>query len=152
MPFLLIGTSFFSFAQFLGSIYTANKKTTMALVTNAIGVGVNLAVNTLLVVIFKVGIVGCAITTVCSYLVLWIVRIITTQKIVPIKYNITKTVLSVVLLIIQGIVMTVSLDTVITYIVCAVISAGLLVIFCKDFIVLIKFGLSLIKKFIPGRG
>ena len=90
MPLLLVAISFFSLAQFLGSIYSANKKTAMAFVTNFTGVCVSLFVNVLLVVVFKIGIVGSAIATTCSYFILWTSRVVNTRKIIHINYKIKK--------------------------------------------------------------
>ena len=146
MPLLLVAISFFSFAQFLGSIYSANKKTTMAFVTNLIGVIISLSVNILLVVVLDVGIIGSAIATVLSYFVLWTVRIRDTYKIVPIKYKKLKMTASMLILFLQAVVMTVSFDTVITYIISAVSFAALVVIFFKDIIGLIKFALGIVTK------
>ncbi len=82
---LIVGMAFFSFAQFLGTIYTANKKTAMAMITNLLGAIVNVILN--YIFIPKWGAVGAAIATSFSYLVLWLVRVVTTQKIVKLKYN-----------------------------------------------------------------
>ncbi len=148
MPFLLVSTSFFSFAQFLGSIYTANKKTTMALVTNLIGVCVSLTVNLLLVAGLKIGIVGSAIASICTYLVLWYSRIVTTNKIVPINYKKKKMILAVAILLAQSIVVTLGINDIITYVISAASFVALLGIFCKDIIGLIKFGLGFVTGFL----
>ncbi len=146
MPLLLVAISFFSFAQFLGSIYSANKKTTMAFVTNLIGVIVSLTVNLVLVAGLKVGIVGSAIATVCAYLTLWVIRIFSTGKIIPINYKKKKIIAATALLLIQAVLVTLSLDTVLTYAVSAAIFAALIAIFFKDIIGLIKFGLGFVTK------
>ncbi|MBR2406848.1 MAG: oligosaccharide flippase family protein [Clostridia bacterium] len=148
MPLLLVAISFFSFAQFLGSIYSANKKTTMALVTNLIGVGVSLTVNLLLVAVFKIGILGSAIATVCSYLVLWCVRIVSTGKIVPLYYKKKKMVLATVILTAQAIVVTLDLNSAATYAVSTLALAALIVIFVKDIIGLVNFALGFVKKIV----
>ena len=148
MPFLLVAISFFSFAQFLGSIYSANKKTTMALVTNLIGVVVSLTVNILLVVVFKIGIIGSAIATVCSYFVLWVVRIYSTGKIVPIYYQKTKMTVAVCVLLAQSIIVTLSLNNVLSYIVSSCSFIVLVFIFRYDIIGLIRFALGFVKKIV----
>lgn len=146
MPLLLVAISFFSFAQFLGSIYSANKKTTMALVTNLVGVAVSLMVNIVLVAILKVGIVGSAIATVCSYFVLWVIRIYNTGKIVPIKYQKTKMIIAVLVIFVQAVVGSVSINNILAYSVNAVAFVFLVVLFIKDIIGLIKFALSFVNK------
>ena len=146
MPFLLVAISFFSFAQFLGSIYSANKKTTMALVTNLVGVFVSLTANILLVVVFKIGIVGSAIATVCSYFVLWIIRIKSTGKIVPIQYQKTKMIVAVLVLLVQAVVATQSANNFVSMAFSSIAFISLLVIFVKDIIGLIKFSLAFVNK------
>ena len=146
MPFLLVAISFFSFAQFLGSIYSANKKTSMAFATNLIGVAVSLTFNIILVSVLKVGIIGSAIATLCSYFVLWLVRIKDTGKIVPIKYNVKKMITATVILVLQAITVTVSADTIITYAVSGAAFLALAAIFMKDMLGLIKFGLAFLTK------
>ena len=83
MSALIMGMTFFSFAQFLGTIYTANKKTAMAFITNLIAAVVNVVLN--IFMIGRYGAVGAAIGTSISYFVLWITRIITTDKIIHLK-------------------------------------------------------------------
>lgn len=97
---LIVGMAFFSFAQFLGTIYTANKKTTMAMLTNLLGAIVNVIFNYILIP--KWGAVGAAIATSFSYLVLWLVRIATTQKIVKLKYRKKRLIGCSVVLVIQA--------------------------------------------------
>ena len=100
MVALIIGMTFFSFAQFLGTIYTANKKTAMAFATNMISSIVNVVLN--MIFIPKYGAQGAAIATSISYLVLWISRIITTDKIVHIQMRVKEVILSSVLIVVQG--------------------------------------------------
>ncbi len=101
MPTLLIAMSFFAFSQFLGSIYCANKKTSMAFLTNLICVIVCVILNLSLIKPF--GIMGCAVATAVSYFFLWISRILTTRKILKIKYNFTLSVVAVMILIVEAV-------------------------------------------------
>lgn len=142
MPTLLIAMTFFSFAQFLGSIYSANKKTGMAFVTNLIGVIINLSLNFILIKPF--GVIGCAIATAVSYFVLWVSRIINTQKIVPIKHNILKTAIAVLVLTAQAVVISYNIRFGVIISVLGLLI--LLILFFKTFKELFSFGFSLIKK------
>lgn len=99
---LIVGIVFFSFAQFLGTIYTANKKTTMAFVTNLIAAIVNVVANYFLIPVW--GVQGAAVATSFSYLILWITRVISTCNIVKIKYNMRKIVVCSLLLVVQAVV------------------------------------------------
>ena len=120
----------------------------MALVTNLIGVGVSLTVNIVLVAVFKVGILGSAIATVCSYFVLWTVRIANTGKIVPIYYKKKKMIVAVLLLVAQAVLVTFSAGGVVIFILSAAAFAALAVIFAKDMLGLIKFALGFVKKIV----
>ncbi len=146
MPTLLIAMTFFAFAQFLGSIYSANKKTGMALVTNLIGVIINLSLNFLL--IKPLGVIGCAIATAVSYFVLWISRLIDTRKIVPIKHDAFITVTAIIILTLQCILITCNIRFGYLASVCGLIL--LLILFSRTFKELLKFSFSLIKKVLKG--
>lgn len=102
MPILLIATSIFSLAQFLGSIYTASKKTKMAFVTNIVAAVVNFVFN--LILLKLMGSIGAAIATAISYTVLWIFRTINTRQFVKIEYNFKKIVATILLLIAEAVV------------------------------------------------
>ncbi len=99
---LIVGIVYFSFASFLGTIYTANKKTSMAFVTNLMAAVVNVIVNFLLIP--KWGAQGAAIATSFSYFILWICRVVDTRKIVKIMYNKKKIILSSLAVLMQSIV------------------------------------------------
>lgn len=142
MPTLLIAMTFFAFAQFLGSIYSANKKTGMAFITNLIGVIINLSLNFLL--IKPLGVIGCAIATAVSYFVLWISRVIDTKKIVPIKYDVFTTVTAIIILTVQSVLITCNIRFGYLASVCGLIL--LLILFSHTFKELFKFAFSLIKK------
>lgn len=144
MPALLTAMTFFSFAQFLGSIYTANMKTGMALATNFIGVIVSLTLNLLLVQ--YIGILGSAIATASSYFVLWIVRIKNTYPIVPMNYKKAPMIIAVAVLLMQTVLVTADINPVLTYSVSALGTLFLIILFRKTFMELIQFGMGLIKK------
>lgn len=97
---LIVGTVFFSFAQFLGTIYTANKKTSMAFTTNLIAAIVNVFVNFLLIP--RWGAQGAAVATSFSYLILWISRAVNTKKIIKIHYDMKRIIGSSIVLVLQA--------------------------------------------------
>lgn len=149
MPVLLMAMTFFSYAQFLGSIYTANMKTGMALATNFVAVIVSITLNLLLVQ--YIGVLGSGIATACSYFVLWVVRVKNTHSIVPIKYRVAPVVSAVLILLAQVIIVTADINPAITYCVGACGTLALAIIFRKTFAELIRFGLKLVGKF-AGKG
>ena len=148
IPLMLFGMTCFSFAMFLGSIYSANKKTTMALVTNLVAVVISLSVNILLVAYFKTGVIGSAIALCCSYLAFWIARVFDTARIVKIHYPTVKVIFVMVMLLADALIYTFVENAVIVYPFAVCTTAIIAVLFWKDYISLVKFGLSLIKKFV----
>ena len=142
MPTLLVAMTFFSFAQFLGSIYSANKKTGMAFVTNLLGVIINLALSFAL--IKPLGVMGCAVATAVSYFVLWISRVINTRKIVSIKHKTLTSIVAVLILCMQCVL--ISFENTLAYVAVIILFFVLILIFYKTFIELINFGISIIRK------
>lgn len=78
VPVLLGAVIFQCFNNFLSSIYEASRKTTHALISSAIGAGANIALNFLLIPVL--GILGAALATLASYLIVFIYRVIDTKK------------------------------------------------------------------------
>ncbi len=74
VPLLLGGTMFSSFAAFYGMKYQISKKTVSALVTSSVGGVVNLILNIIFIPIW--GIWAAAFSTILSFFVLWVVRLI----------------------------------------------------------------------------
>lgn len=144
MPPLILSMTFFSFAQFLGSIYSANKKTTMAMVTNMIAVVINVILNYFL--ISSIGTIGAAIATATAYLVLWIVRIINTHRIVPIHYKTAALIVSSVIVTVQAVVVCMDMGPVYTYGVTLVGTCVIAILYRKTFISLAGFAVHMVKK------
>lgn len=107
MPMLLVSTAFFSMAQFLGSIYTAKKKTKMAFVTNLSSAIINIILN--FVLLYFMGTIGAAVATAISYMFLWMYRAIDTKKLVNISYNFKNIFFSVLLLLIECVLITIQI-------------------------------------------
>lgn len=78
VPLLLGAAIFQSFDSFLSSIYEAAQKTTHSLISSVIGAVANILLN--LVLIPLLGVSGAAIATLCSYMVVFIYRIVDTRK------------------------------------------------------------------------
>ena len=85
MPLLFVGMMFSSIASVLGGIYVAHKKTVNVGVTTMIAAVCNLAID--LACINFIGITAGSISTLVSYLILTIYRMIDVQKIQKIKYR-----------------------------------------------------------------
>lgn len=78
VPFLLIAVVFQSFCNFLSSIYEASEKTNHALVSSVVGAAANIILN--LILIPTIGCIGAAIATLASYALVFIYRVIDTNK------------------------------------------------------------------------
>ncbi len=91
-PFLLISTLFSSLAGFLAAAFRAAKKTNGLMKSVVIGAVVNIVLN--LILLNLVGLVGAAIATAVSFLVVWLLRLIDTQKLVAIKIKAIPTIIT----------------------------------------------------------
>ena len=99
IPLLVLAFYYSSLNSFLGSIYTATKKTKSLFVTTAAGAGVNVAFNLLLIPFF--GPYGAAAATCLSHFVVWLVRSITSRRILAIQVDYKRMIPSQALLILQ---------------------------------------------------
>lgn len=82
---LVTAMIFWCIATFLGGIYVGIKKTKNLGVTSLIAAIINLIINLLL--INKIGIFAATLSTIISYIVIMVMRIINLKKYVYIKYN-----------------------------------------------------------------
>ena len=113
VPFLLISSMFSSYAGFIASAYRASKKTKHLLFSVILGAILNVILNCFL--LKYVGVIGAAIATAVSFFVVWLVRIISVQKIVKIGVAIVPTVISYSLLLLSVIISTVDIPYVMIY-------------------------------------
>ncbi len=84
-PFLIVAVGFSCFSTFLGTIYMDSKKNFMAMVTTMAGAVVNVILNFILIPIF--GPYGGAFATFFSYFVMVVLRLISTRKLLPLKFG-----------------------------------------------------------------
>ena len=85
VPVLIIAYLFHDLAAYIGSVYTATKKTNMLFRSTLVGSIVNIVLNVILIP--KYGAMAGAITTMISYFIVWVMRFIDTRKYIPIRYN-----------------------------------------------------------------
>lgn len=95
IPFLTISAFYSCLCSFLASAFRAYKKTGQLFVSVAIGAAVNIALN--LILIPTIGVIGASIATAASFLVTWIVRMKTIQKLVHLKIRLIHTVITYIL-------------------------------------------------------
>lgn len=98
-PYLLLGAVYKALSAFLGSIYTAAKKTKMLFFSTMSGAFLNIVLN--IILLKKIGVLGAAIATLVSYFIVWLVRIIDTRKILKLEIDIRKEVFVYIILLLQ---------------------------------------------------
>ncbi len=99
MPVLLVATVFSSLVTFIGTIYTVKKRTTMSLVTAALGAGVNVVLN--LVLIPEMGAQGAGIATAISYFTVFVFRAIHSKSFMPFNLKAWKLALNTLIVVVQ---------------------------------------------------
>lgn len=100
VPILILSTVFSCLVNFLASIYMAEKKNAMSMMTALAGAILNVGLN--LVLIPKIGINGAALATLISFLLVFILRAADTKRFVRIRFSVFKMVLNTGLLGLQS--------------------------------------------------
>ena len=85
MPILVIATTFSCLVNFYASIYMAEKKSTLSMLTAGAGAVVNIVLNLILIPVL--GPYGAAIATAISFVCVFIIRVFNTKQFVNIKIN-----------------------------------------------------------------
>lgn len=88
VPVLVVANVFNVLASFLGTIYTASKKTKMLSISTMIGASANIAINFALIP--SIGAMGAAIATALSYAIMWVIRIVNTRHIMKLIFDVRK--------------------------------------------------------------
>lgn len=101
-PILFLAAMFNSFSAFYGTGYLSAKNTIKAFSTTSIGALVNILVN--IILIPKFGLMAASLSTLMSYLVVWIVRVYTTKNYFEIEINYKKLFSGLLLIFISSIV------------------------------------------------
>ncbi len=103
IPFLAIATVFSSLSNFLNSIYMVKKRSGLSLGTMAVGAIINFILNFVLIPMH--GLFGAVISTFVSYFVVFLLRAITTRKLIRIKMNVLKLCVNCATLTLQSVIM-----------------------------------------------
>lgn len=99
VPPLMISYVFGGLAGFLGSIFTAVKDTKIFSISTLLGAIVNTILN--IVLVFYIGVMGAAIATLVSNIIIWLVRLYWCKRYVNINVKYTKHVIMYLLLFLQ---------------------------------------------------
>ena len=103
VPILVIATTFSNLVNFYASVYMAEKKSMLSMMTAGTGAVLNVVLNFILIPVM--GPYGAAIATAVSFVVVFVIRVINTKKFVNIKINYFTFIPSVVLLLAAAAVM-----------------------------------------------
>ncbi|MGN0525054.1 lipopolysaccharide biosynthesis protein, partial [Eubacterium sp.] len=103
VPVLIIATTLSCLVNFLASVYMAEKKSVMAMVTALSGALTNIVLN--LVLIPLIGALGAAIATIAAFAVVFVFRGSNTRKYIKIKFNAPLIAVEVAILAAQCVVM-----------------------------------------------
>ncbi len=103
VPVLIIATTLSCLVNFLASVYMAEKKSVMAMVTAMTGAIMNVVLN--LILIPLIGAIGAAIATVISFVVVFVFRGANTKKYIKINFNTPILIAEVAILAVQCVVM-----------------------------------------------
>lgn len=99
VPLLLLSVLYSSLSGFFGQFYIAAKKTSGLFTTTILGAIINISLNVILIPLL--GLQGAALSSVISFLVIWLLRVKDTQKLVKISFNRINIVLNHLFLFIQ---------------------------------------------------
>ena len=100
MPLLFLAMFFFSMCSFLGGIYVAHKATKSVGITTILAAVCNLAIDFALVNV--IGIYAASISTLVSFMFLFIYRMINVRKYEKLKYNIPHIVFVILILAVES--------------------------------------------------
>lgn len=95
-PILIYSSIFSCFTTFLGSIYLASKETKRSMITSLFSGIINVVLN--IILIPRIGLYGPPISTVASYLAVFIIRGYDSRKLVPFDLKIKKIVINNIIL------------------------------------------------------
>lgn len=129
VPVLIIATTYSCIVNFLASIYMAEKKSFMSLLTAMTGTVTNVVFN--LILIPKMGATGAAVSTVMAFVVVFITRVIDTRKYVKINFKLPLMIFETILLVSQTILMLWLKEGVLLYVIEAVLLAVMLLVNIK---------------------
>ena len=100
IPILVIATVFSCYSGYMSSVYMVEKKSGLNLYTTMAGAGLNLVLNALLIPAF--GVNGATVATFLSYLLVFVLRVLSSRKYIPFRIGAARMVFNTVLLFVQA--------------------------------------------------
>lgn len=99
VPLLMISVLFGALAGVLGGVFQAAKDSKFLSYTTVIGAISNFILN--IILIYKIGVMGAAMSTAMSYFIVWLMRLIKVKRYVSLKLNLKRDFFSYIILILQ---------------------------------------------------
>ena len=100
LPILTAAAILSSLVSFMGSVYIVTKRSSLSFLTTAAGALFNIILNFLLIPT-HLGIYGAAIATLCSYLLSFLIRIVSIRNILPFRLYGGRLFMSVLIIAVQ---------------------------------------------------
>lgn len=100
-PYLLISVVFGAISGYMGGVFSTVNKTNITAITVGAGAITNVILNIILV--NKIGVLGAAIATVISYIVVWVIRLVAVKKMIYLEINLKKDLVCYLILFAQAI-------------------------------------------------
>lgn len=129
-PFLTMAIVFGSLSGFLGGIFAATKDSKLFGKSTAIGAIINIILNVILV--YFIGALGAAISTLVAYVVVWFIRLNHVHKHINIKINLKRDCFSYIILLIQGLILFIFNDSIILHSIEMVLFILIIFLYFKD--------------------
>ena len=100
VPVLCLAMVFSAFSTFLSSVYVVSKKSSLSFWTAMLGAASNVILNLLLIP--RIGIMGAAIATFVSYVLVFLVRAISIKKLFPFPLALPTVIIDILILAVQA--------------------------------------------------
>ncbi len=144
VPFLIISILFGSLGGFIGGIFAAAKKSAIFASTTLIGAAVNIVLNIILVKLM--GPMGAAISTMISYCVVWVCRMIKSRQFVKLEINLKRDIIAYIILLLQSVILVTLNNLILLYSIEGICIITLLILYINEFkIYLAKFKNTLLR-------
>ena len=92
---------FAAFSTFLSSVYVVSKKSTLSFWTALLGAGSNVVMNLLLIP--RIGVLGAALATLASYVLVFLIRAVSIRRLLPFSLSVPTVALDAALLAVQAV-------------------------------------------------
>jgi len=142
VPFLILGTVFYSFGSFFGAIFRALKKNVSCTITTVIAGIVNIVINLLLIPV--IGVFAATLSTAISYLLIDIIRMLYSRKFFKFEIDFIKFIINSAILIVASIL--IILEPNFIYLISGIGLVLILIVNLKDYRGLVTFIITILKK------